>query len=394
MRGGVFLLDGVTMSIKTQVSSPASRLSRLVIVFGVMAVGMGAIVGVTMRLARNVESTARGVSVESTRPKPEAARTVETSSAGPEKPPGPAPDGMVWIPGGTFWMGGNDPTTTDADPRHQVRVTGFWMDRTEVTNRDFAVFVAETGYVTVAEKKPDPKDYPGVPPDKLVVGSVVFTAPGEPVSFEDPYRWWRYVPGADWKHPEGPGSSIDGSGDLPVIHVCYDDAIAYAKWARKRLPTEAEWEFAARGGLDRKKYVWGDERQPEGKSRMNHWQGRFPSENAATDGFTGLAPVGSFPPNGFGLLDMAGNVWEWCSDWYRPGYEVEGNETVVDPKGPSSSNDPMEPGIAKRVQRGGSFLCSEIYCTRYLPGSRGKGAVDSGASNVGFRCVRDRAVEK
>jgi formylglycine-generating enzyme required for sulfatase activity len=221
-----------------------------------------------------------------------------------------------------------------------------------------------------------------------VAGSAVFTPPAGPVPFDNPLAWWRYVPGADWKHPEGPGSSTTGKDDQPVVHICYDDAVAYAHWAGKRLPTEAEWEFAARGGLDRKKYIWGDAREPEGRSRMNHWQGRFPASNSAADGFAAIAPVGSYPPNGFGLVDMAGNVWEWCSDWYRPGYEVVGSQPSVNPTGPTSSYDPMEPETPKRVQRGGSFLCSDEYCTRYLPGSRGKGAVDSGASHVGFRCVR------
>jgi formylglycine-generating enzyme len=341
---------------------------RLFGAFGAMALVLGSIAAITVSLARQV-----------------------VPSVNPAKPPGPAPHGMVWIPGGTFWMGGNDRSTTDADPAHLVQVDGFWMDRTEVTNRQYAEFVKATGYVTIAERKPDPKDFPGVDLDKLVPGSAVFTPPKGPVSLDDHLAWWTYVSGAEWKHPEGPGSSIEGRDDFPVVHISYDDAVAYAKWAGKRLPTEAEWEFAARGGLDRKKYVWGDEPQPEGKPRLNHWQGQFPSENLGVDGFARLAPVGSFPPNAFGLLDMAGNVWEWCSDWYRPGYEVEdgGKGVATNPRGPGSSDDPMEPGVPKRVQRGGSFLCSDLYCTRYLPGARGKGAVDSGASHVGFRCVND-----
>ncbi len=343
-----------------------------------MAAVLGSIVAVTVSLAGRVNPAGRGEA---------PASAVPVVNAG-EAPAG-APTGMVWVPGGTFWMGGNDPSTTDADPPHLVRVGGFWMDRTEVTNGDFAAFVKATGYVTVAERRPDPKDYPGVAAEKLVAGSAVFTPLAKPVPLDDPLAWWRYVPGADWRHPEGPGSSVAGGDDLPVVHVCHDDALAYARWAGKRLPTEAEWEFAARGGLDRKTYAWGDAREPGGKPRMNHWQGRFPAEDVATDGFTRVAPVGSFPPNGFGLLDMSGNVWEWCADWYRPGYEVDPPGALVDdPRGPGSSHDPMEPGVPKRVQRGGSYLCSDLYCTRYLPGSRGKGAVDSGASNVGFRCVR------
>jgi formylglycine-generating enzyme required for sulfatase activity len=295
---------------------------------------------------------------------------------------------MVWVPGGTFWMGGNDRSTQDAGPPHMVTVDGFWMDRTEVTNRQFAAFVRATRYVTIAECKPDPKDFPGAPEENLVPGSVVFTPPGAPVSLDNHLQWWKYVHGASWRHPEGPGSSVEGKDDYPVVHVAYPDAEAYAAWAGKRLPTEAEWEFAARGGLDRKRYVWGDAREPDGKPMMNHWQGRFPVQNVAADGFDRVAPVGSYSANGFGLLDMAGNVWEWCSDWYRPGYEVDGPGPAVNPKGPTTSHDPMEPGVPKRVQRGGSFLCSDTYCTRYLPGARGKGEVDSGASHVGFRCVR------
>jgi sulfatase modifying factor 1 len=306
----------------------------------------------------------------------------------PNKPPGPAPDGMVWIPGGTFWMGANEGNGNDALPTHLVTLDGFWMDQTEVTNREFAAFVNATGYVTVAERAPNPKDFPDVPPDKLVAGSVVFTPPEEPVALADALAWWTYMQGADWRHPDGPDSSIAGRDEYPVVHVCYDDAAAYALWAGKRLPTEAEWEFAARGGLDRKKYVWGDTIQPDGKPLMNSFQGRFPVRNIAADGFERLAPVASFPANGYGLHDMAGNVWEWCSDWYRPDYDVAGPGPIKNPQGPRSSHDPMEPGVPKRVQRGGSFLCSVEYCTRYLPGARGKGAVDSGASHVGFRCVR------
>ena len=305
----------------------------------------------------------------------------------PSAQPGEAPPGLAWIKGGTFWMGGNDATTTDAEPLHMVSVDGFWMDRTEVTNGQFSEFVKATGYVTVAERKPDPKDFPGVPLGALLPGSAVFLPPKTPVSLENHLQWWDYVPGASWREPEGPGSSIEGLDDFPVVHVCFDDAEAYARWAGKRLPTEAEWEFAARGGLDRNRYVWGNAREPDGKPQLNNWQGRFPIQNLASDGFARLAPVGSYPPNGFGLFDMAGNVWEWCSDWYRPGYETSGAGPVKNPSGPSSSDDPSEPGVPKRVQRGGSFLCSDEYCTRYLPGARGKGEPGSAASHVGFRCV-------
>jgi formylglycine-generating enzyme required for sulfatase activity len=297
-----------------------------------------------------------------------------------------APEGMVWIPGGQFWMGSERPDMVDARPVHRVTVDGFWMDRTEVTNEQFERFVAATGYKTVAERPPDPKQFPDAKPENLVPGSIVFTPPSEPVPLDNHYRWWQWKKGADWRHPEGPGSDLKGRDKHPVVHVCWDDAVAYAAWAKKRLPTEAEWEFAARGGLDRKTYCWGDELKPEGKWMANIWQGHFPNENTAEDGFRGTAPVGSFPPNGYGLVDMAGNVWEWCADWYRPDYYSV--SPAANPKGPSDSDDPAEPGIPKRVKRGGSFLCSDMYCVRYLPGARGKGATDSGASHIGFRCVR------
>ena len=299
-------------------------------------------------------------------------------------PPGPAPAGMAWVPGGAFWMG--DDEFNDARPVHRVEVDGFWMDKTEVTNAQFARFVGETGYVTVAERTPDPKDFPGVPPEDLKAGSIVFTPPANAVDLRDHGQWWRYVPGASWRQPDGPGSTVEGKDDLPVVHVCYEDAVAYAKWAGKRLPTEAEWEFAARGGLDRKPYAWGDEQKPGGQWLANIWQGQFPAENTAEDRFPRAAPVASFPANAFGLHDMAGNVWEWCADWYRP--DAYAASARRNPTGPEDSFDPVEPGLPKRVQRGGSFLCSDVYCVRYKPGTRGKGEVTSGASHVGFRCVK------
>jgi formylglycine-generating enzyme required for sulfatase activity len=303
-------------------------------------------------------------------------------TAGPPTPP----EGMVWIPGGEFWMGTDEERYQDASPVRKVRVDGFFIDRTEATNAQFAEFVKATKYVTVAERPPDPKDFPGVPPEKLVAGSIVFTPPPYDVSLEDHRQWWRYVPGANWRHPEGPESNIEGRENHPVVHVCWLDAMAYCEWAGKRLPTEAEWECAARGGLDRKTYCWGDELCPEGRWMANIWQGQFPRENTKADGYYATAPVASFPANGYGLYDMAGNVWEWCSDWYLPDYYQFAPRS--NPLGPERSHDPLEPGIAKRVQRGGSFLCSDLYCSRYKPGPRGKGAVDSGSSHVGFRCAK------
>ena len=303
----------------------------------------------------------------------------------------PAPAGMVWIPSGTFTMGCDDPRTPDAQPLHPVALDGFWMDATPVTNEQFQKFVDATHYVTVAERKPDPKDYTGVPADKLVAGSAVFQKPPHDVPLEDPYQWWKYVAGADWRHPEGPQSDLKGRENHPVVQICFEDAQAYAKWAGKRLPTEAEYEYAARGGLDRKRYSWGEDLTPRGKYVANIWTGNFPSENTAADGYEGTSPVKAFPPNGYGLYDMGGNVWSWCSDWYRPDYyqTLDATKPTKNPQGPPDSNDPGEPGVPKRVLRGGSFLCAERYCTRYLVGSRGKGAPDSAAPNIGIRCVKE-----
>ncbi len=295
-------------------------------------------------------------------------------------------DGMVWIPAGSFEMGEADPMFPDAKPVHRVQLDGFWMDKTEVTNAQFARFVNATGYRTVAERPPDPKDFPGADPSMLVPGSLVFTPPEGPVSLEQHYSWWRYQRGASWRQPEGPGSSIRGRDNHPVVHVCWYDAVEYAKWASKRLPTEAEWEYAARGGLEQKHYAWGNELQPDGRWMTNIWQGQFPRENTRADGYERTAPAGTYPANGYGLHDMAGNVWEWCSDWYRPDYY--NISPRHNPQGPDTSYDPNEPAIPKKAQRGGSFLCSDLYCVRYRMGSRGKGALDSGASHVGFRCVR------
>lgn len=300
-------------------------------------------------------------------------------------------DGMVLLPGGTFWMGCQDKSFEDVRPFHKVHLNKFWIDRTEVTNEQFSRFVGATGYKTVAERVPDARDFPGAPPENLVAGALVFTPPSHPVSLHSHYNWWRYVPGADWKHPEGPQSNIDARMNYPVVQVAWEDANAYAKWAGKRLPTEAEFEYAARGGLERKLYSWGNQFRPGGKWQANTFQGTFPYENTKEDGFAGAAPVSSFPPNRFGLYDMTGNVWEWCFDWYRPDYyeQIAGHGVVSNPRGPTDSVDPNEPNVPKRVYRGGSFLCTDQYCSRYLVGTRGKGEPDSGCCNIGFRCVKD-----
>ena len=293
--------------------------------------------------------------------------------------------------------GGPD-TMEDARPVHRVSIGGFWMDATEVTNEQFTRFVAATKYVTVAERKPRAEDYPGVPVSNLVAGSVVFTPPREAVSLSDAFAWWSYVPRADWRHPEGPASDLVGLEKHPVVHVAYEDAEAYAKWSGKRLPTEAEWEFAARGGLTGRRYTWGDELQPGGRWMANIWEGAFPHENTVADGYARTAPVGHYDANCYGLYDMAGNVWEWCSDWYRPDtysrQTAAGEGVVRNPAGPerSESYDPFEPNLPKRVQRGGSFLCTDQYCTRYMVGSRGKGAPDTGSNHLGFRCVASATV--
>jgi formylglycine-generating enzyme required for sulfatase activity len=305
-------------------------------------------------------------------------------------PPGPAPPGMVWIPGGVFHRGSNTASHHDARPWHAVEVDGFWLDVTPVTNAQFAKFVAETGYVTVAERKPRQEDFPDAPPENLVPGSVVFTPPDHPVPLETHLRWWAYVKGANWQHPEGADSAITGRANHPVVHVAFEDALAFCKWAGKRLPTEAEFEFAARGGLHAKRFCWGDEFRPQGKWMANTWQGLFPSINTREDGYRTTAPVGSFPANGFGLFDMAGNTWQWCSDWYRFDYYqtlASGPQPAKNPQGPLDSFDPAEPGISKRVHRGGSFLCTDQYCTAYECGARGKGAIDTGTNHLSFRCA-------
>jgi formylglycine-generating enzyme required for sulfatase activity len=309
-------------------------------------------------------------------------------------------DGMVWIPGGEFAMGavvnGHGSCemampSNDAEPIHRVRVDGFWMDKTAVTNEQFAKFVDATGYVTIAERTPTKEEFPTAPAENLVAGSVVFSPPDHEVPLNNHFQWWSYVKGANWRHPLDPDSDIKGKEKYPVVHMAYPDAEAYAEWAGKRLPTEAEFEFAERGGLAGKTYAWGDEFRPNGKWMANTWQGKFPVKDAGEDGYAGIAPVKSFPPNGYGLYDMAGNIWEWCSDWYRPDYYktlADKGGVTNNPQGPDSPFDPAEPTEKKRVHRGGSFLCNDQYCSRYIVGTRGKGEVNTGTNHLGFRCVR------
>jgi len=308
---------------------------------------------------------------------------------------------MVWIPGGEFSMGSTVESeslcslpgvTRDALPVHRVYVDGFWMDATELTNAEFERFVNATGYITVAERTPTKEEFPTAPPENLVAGSTVFTPTKNTVALDDYYQWWRYQPGANWRHPEGPQSTIKSKEKYPVVQIAYDDAVAYAKWAGKRLPTEAEWEFAARGGLTGKLYSWGDDFRPNDKPMANTYQGKFPVKDTGADGFAGLAPVASFTPNAYGLYDVAGNAWEWVNDWYRTDYYAElarAGGVARNPKGPESSNDPAEPGSKKRVQRGGSYLCTDQYCSRYMVGTRGKGEVSTASNHLGVRLVME-----
>ena len=291
-------------------------------------------------------------------------------------------------------MGSDAPEFPDAQPWHRVALDGFWMDKTEVTNAQYEKFAKATGYVTIAERAPTKEEFPDAPPENLVAGSVVFAPPAAAVPLNDHLQWWSYVKGANWRHPSGPGSDVKSKANQPVVHIAYDDAVAYCTWAGKRLPTEAEFEFAARGGLERKVYGWGDEFKPGGKWMANTFQGHFPDKNSGEDGFTGTAPVGSFPANRYGLYDVAGNVWEWVTDWYRPDYYktlAEAGAVARNPQGPATSFDPSEPGTKKRVHKGGSYLCTDQYCKRYEPGGRGKGEPDTGTNHLGFRCVLAQA---
>lgn len=349
--------------------------------------------GMTCGMGISAAKAGLGVAAVGTQPAVVSTQSAQPAGDSPHTkvpPPGPAPDGMVWIPGGEFWMGAEE--FPDAQPWHRVSVDGFWMDKTEVTNDQFAKFVKATKYATVAEKAPRAEDFPGAPPENLVAGSVVFSPPDQPVKLNNHFQWWSYVKGANWRHPEGPDSAIKDRGNYPVVHIAYQDALAYAKWAGKRLPTEAEFEFAQRGGFEKKPYAWGDELKPGGKFMANTFQGHFPDTNTKEDGHERAAPVASFPPNAYGLYDMAGNVWEWTSDWYRHDYYqtlVSQGPLTRNPQGPVDSFDPSEPGVKKKVHRGGSFLCTDQYCARYIAGGRGKGEPDTGTNHVGFRLVRE-----
>jgi sulfatase modifying factor 1 len=345
-------------------------------------------------------------SVEASQPVTQAAEFVAFAPTIPNSAavPAPSPEGMVWISGGEFSMGAMDPPATDqaamhgaddARPIHRVFVDGFWMDKTDVTNEDFARFVKATGYVTIAERKPAAEDFPGAPTENLVAGSVVFTPPDHPVPLNNHFQWWSYIAGANWRHPEGPESNLKGRAKHPVVQVAYPDALAYAKWAGKRLPTEAEWEFAARGGLAGKLFPWGNQFRPRGKWMANTFQGEFPTKNTADDGHRGVAAVAQYPPNGYGLYDMAGNVWQWTSDWYRPDYYARltlAAAVARNPQGPDTPYDPAEPTEKKKVHRGGSFLCTDQYCSRYVVGTRGKGEISTGTNHLGFRCVKPATV--
>jgi formylglycine-generating enzyme len=297
--------------------------------------------------------------------------------------------GMVWIPGATFLMG-SDRHYPEEAPAHEVTVGGFWIDPRPVTNAEFGRFARKTGHVTTAERAPDPADYPGARPELLVPFSTVFVAPRHRVSLADPYSWWTPVPGADWRHPQGPGSSVRTKPDHPVVHVAWDDAAAYASWAGKAIPTEAEWELAARGGLDGAEFAWGDELNPRGEWMANTWQGEFPTQNTGEDGYPGTSPAGAFPANGYGLYDMIGNVWEWTSDWYSGHSTAEPSCCTAErrPVGPEQSIDRQDPArIPRKVMKGGSHLCAPNYCRRYRPAARMAQPVDTSTSHLGFRLV-------
>ena len=322
---------------------------------------------------------------------PLAASAVDRTSLGAVSAP-PRAD-MVWIAGGTFLMG-SDKHYPEERPAHRVSVDGFWIDRTTVTNDRFRKFVEATGHVTFAEIPPNPADYPGALPHMLYAGSLVFVRPPGPVDLRDMRQWWQFISGADWRHPSGPQSSIEGRESHPVVHISFADAEAFAAWEGKALPTEAEWEFAARGGLDGAAYAWGEQFLPDDRHMANTWQGRFPWEQRATDGYEGTSPVDSFPPNGYGLYDMIGNVWEWTTDWYHPKHPNEVMKACCVPRNPrgapeAGSYDPCQPEIRipRKVIKGGSHLCAPNYCRRYRPAARFPEPVDTSTCHLGFRCI-------
>jgi len=325
------------------------------------------------------------------RPEPMIAAVVDRNGSDAPGPP-PFPD-MVWVPGGTFRMG-SDKHYPEERPVHRVTVDGFWMDRFPVTNERFERFATETGHRTFAEIPPNPKDYPGALPDMLYAGSLVFVKPAGAVDTRDISNWWHYTRDAYWRQPQGPGSSIDGLGHHPVVHVTFGDAEAFAAWEGKVIPTEAEWEFAARGGLDGAAYAWGDDFLPNDRHMANTWQGEFPSQSLPRDGFEGTSPVGTYPPNGYGLFDMIGNVWEWTTDWYHPKHPADSVKACcipMNPRGPreEDSYDRSQPQIKipRKVLKGGSHLCAPNYCRRYRPAARFPEPVDTSTCHVGFRCI-------
>jgi formylglycine-generating enzyme required for sulfatase activity len=305
---------------------------------------------------------------------------------------------MVWVPGGTFLMG-SDKHYPEERPAHRATVDGFWMDRTPVTNERFARFVEATGHVTFAEVPPRAEDYPGAKPELLFAGSLVFVKPDGPVDSRDISHWWHWLRGAQWRHPRGADSTLEGLAQHPVVHVTFGDAEAYARWEGKSLPTEAEWEFAARGGLDGAEFVWGDQFLPNDQYLANTWQGQFPWQNLGSDGFELTSPVGSFPPNGYGLYDVVGNVWEWTTDWYQPKHPGEVLKACCVPRNPrgaklEDSYDPRQPEIKipRKVIKGGSHLCAPNYCRRYRPAARFPEPVDTSTTHLGFRCIVRPAV--
>ena len=292
---------------------------------------------------------------------------------------------MAWIPAGSFTMGASE-YYPDEGPLKEVTLDGFWIDRYEVTNAQFSKFVDATNYVTVAERQLNPKDFPGIPAESLVPGSVVFIMPTELLNGGNPIQWWQFVPGANWRQPTGPGSDIKGKENYPVVHVAYEDAFSYAKWLGHDLPSEAQWEYAARGGLEQQTYSWGKEFTPANKWQANTWQGMFPVNNTEEDGYVGAAPVGCYPDNGYGLHDVTGNVWEWVADWYYPEHLDEGDVIRDEAK---TGFDPRQPGLPVKVIKGGSYLCAENYCMRYRPAARHAQETTLGAAHIGFRTVRN-----